>query len=152
MERDRPTEKNTGRLRLIAALTTALATLWLRIQVDGSWVWAVVAFSALACVFWLRSFARMEAAQSERDAIAVDARGFYRQQGSQETFVAWSEIDVIELDEEVGALRLELSGLEATLITEPYGKVGLEELHRRFEAAKATWHKESNLAQEVRRV
>lgn len=109
----------------------------------GAWVWAVVLASTLACIYWLRSFLRTRTAPSGIDAIAADHAGFYRLRGAQSEFWDWSHIDEIELDEELGALRIQPRGAPALLLNECYGNMGLQQLEAWIEGHRRQCHNES---------
>ncbi len=139
LELDAADLRRTGRIRLIAAVVTAGATLWLRLVVPHGWVWIVVLASFMACTYWLRSYLKLRHAPPS-EAIYTDDKGFYRRVGAQTLFVPWSSIVEVSLDEERGAVVLKRRDEAPIVLQNRYGKMGLEDLYARIERRRSECH------------
>ena len=127
------------RLRLLATLPAFAGGGWLLWTGDTLLLRVLAVAGLVFAAFWLRSSRRSLAqlAHSADHYLDIGPDGLTLRAGPDLRSVAWSEIDVVEIDEDrlVVQLRLRSSG---SLAVEPhYGALGLRELAETIERARA---------------
>lgn len=128
-------ERSVGRLRLIAAVISTVAVLWLLVLTDFGWpAIALALVVVLAARFWARSWVRTEraAANAAPVDLVLDETGM--QLG--ERALPWRGIARVELDHDRLLVRVVPVDGEPLELEPPYEGLGLEALGRAIEDAR----------------
>ncbi len=128
-------DRDVGRLRLVAAVLSTIAVLWLLVLTDFGWpAIALALVVALAARFWARSWIR-----TERDlASAPPAELVLDEAGVQlgERTLPWRGIARVELDHDRLLVRVVPVDGEPLELEPPYDGLGLEALGSVIEEAR----------------
>jgi hypothetical protein len=123
------------RLRLIASFPAFAGGLWL-LWIGDSLLLRALALSGLVfSTLWValarRSIGQLLSAGNHYLDIGAD--GFTLMAGAEKRFVAWSEIDAVEIDEDRLVVRLRVRGADSLVVEPQYGELGLRELAETIE-------------------
>lgn len=137
LPKDARGERSVGRLRLLAAVLSAVAVAWLLVLTDFGWPAIVVALAVgVAARFWAKSWAR-----TERAILAAPAADLVFDDDALrlgERALPWAAVARVELDNDRLLVRVvPAEGEGETLELEPpYGGLGLDALGRAIEEAR----------------
>lgn len=134
LPKDRAADRGVGRLRLVAAVVSAIAVLWLLALTSFSW-WALVVATvvAIAARFWIASWSRIEKSPSPDLVLTSDGLEL----GAAR--IAWSSVERVELDQDRLLVRVVTKGEtndDPLEIEPPYDGLGLDDLGRVIEDAR----------------
>ena len=127
---DRAAERDTGLLRLGAAIVTLIGVAWLATFDLPAWAVALVAIAAAVAVMWVGLYVRARRRVATADAQYLETRpdGLTHASGATVREVSWTEVDAVEVDEDRLFLRVDLKDGEPLVIEPIYGGLGVYEL------------------------
>ena len=135
LKKDVGGERSVGRLRLVAAVASGVAALWLLVLTDFGWPAIVVAGTVvLAARFWVRSWAQIEraAAGVPTPDIVLDDEALHVGPRT----LSWAGITRVELDHDRLLVRVVPSEGEPLELEPPYEGLGLDALGRVIDDAR----------------
>ncbi len=129
-EMDAGAERATGRFRLVAAMVTLAAVVWLATSGPGMVGWAIAVLGTLVSVGWLASYrrGRRRAAEAHRFFLELDTEGLTLAEGEVEHHIAWADMKDVEVDEERLVVSVSRRGGPPLTIQPRYRGVSLLEL------------------------
>jgi hypothetical protein len=129
-------------LRLIASFPAFAGGLWLLWIADTLLLRALavsgVAFAAIWVVLARRSVRQLLRAGDHY--LDIGGSGFTLRAGAEQRFVAWSDLDAVEIDEDRLVVRLRIRGADSLIVEPQYGELGLRELAATIEHGRIAGH------------
>jgi hypothetical protein len=125
-------------LRLIASLPAFAGGLWLLWIADTLLLRALAVSGVVFAAIWV-VLARRSVRQLLRAGdhyLDIGAGGFTLMSGAEQRFVAWSDLDAVEIDEDRLVVRLRVRGADSLIVEPQYGELGLRELAATIERGR----------------
>lgn len=130
--------RDRTRLRLIASLPAFAGGLWLLWTGDSLLLRVLALAGVVFAVIWV-ILARRNVRQLLRAGdhyLDIDPDGFTLMSGAEKRFVAWSDLDAVEIDEDRLVVRLRVRGRDSLIVEPQYGELGLRELAATIESGR----------------
>lgn len=122
-------------LRLVASLPAFAGGVWL-LWIGDSLLLRLLALAGVVfSVIWV-ALARRSVRQLLRAGdhyLDIGTGGFTLTAGAEQRFVAWSDLEAVEIDEDRLLVRLRVTGADSMLVEPQYGELGLRELAKTIE-------------------
>jgi hypothetical protein len=127
------------RLRLLASLPAFLGGAWL-VWIADSLLLRILAVAGLVfATVWVGLARRSieQVARAGRHYLDIGTTGFTIHAGAQESYLAWSDIEAVEIDEDRLVVRLRVRGAAPLAVEPQYGGLGLRELAQTIERGRS---------------